>query len=338
VSVSDHRGRPFASGCRIRCRNLATSAVLVMCIGFPAGIANAEMKGMTIGSGSIGADYFSFGSALQQILAKAHPKQTFENTSTTGSVENIRLLNRGEVDLGLFQISEATKGAWDATGRFSNEKPYKSIRVIGTLFNFNYTVIVRRSSTIKSIEQLQGKSIVVGPDPATQDAHARPIFEAFGIDYNRMKRAYGSYSDLYRQFDEGRADAGMGYMAGFIPIAAILELAASTELRWLDLDAAKLKAKGIEPVTVPPGKLPYQDGPLVVAQRGLNVLAGTTSLTDDQAYEVARVLHKELGTIAELVPVLRTSLTDPAALAAPSDPFPYHPGAEKYWRGAGLLK
>ena len=205
-------------------------AALAAGIAFAAVPACAEMKGMTIGSGSIGADYFSFGSALQQVLAKTHPKLTFENTSTSGSVENIRLLNRGEIDLGLFQVSEATKGAWDGTGRFSSEKPYKAIRVIGALFNFNYTVIVRKSSAIKSIEELQGKSIVIGPDPATQDVHAGPIFEAFGVDYKKMRRVYGSYSDIYRQFNEGRAEAGMGYMASHIPIAAILELAASSEV------------------------------------------------------------------------------------------------------------
>jgi uncharacterized protein len=321
-------------------RRRATLAVATVAAGLAlaAAPARAEMKGMTIGSGSIGADYFSFGSALQQVLAKAHPKLTFENTSTSGSVENIRLLNRGEIDLGLFQVSEATKGAWDGTGRFSSEKPYKSIRIVGALFNFNYTVIVRKSSPIKSIEDLQGKSIVIGPDPATQDAHAGPIFEAFGVDYKKMKRIYGSYSDIYRQFDEGRADAGMGYMASYIPIAAILELAAGTELRWLNLDGDKLKAKGIVPVTVPAGKLPYQGGSLVVAQRGLNVLATTTALTDDQAYEVARLLHKQLATIAELVPVLRSTVADPAPLAAPGDPFPYHAGAAKYWREVGFLK
>jgi TRAP transporter TAXI family solute receptor len=168
--------------------------------------------------------------------------------------------------------------------------------------------------------------------------HASPIFEAFGVDYKKLKRVYGSYSDIYRQFSEGRADAGMGYMAGYIPIAAILELAASTDLRWLNLEGEKLKAKGIVPVTVPAGRLPHQEGPLVVAQRGLNVLATTTSLTDEQAYEVAKLLHKELATIAELVPVLRSTISEPASLAAASDPFPYHPGALKYWREAGFIK
>src|SRR5262245_20268793 len=132
-----------------RCVARIATAAVAAAIALAAAPACAEMKGMTIGSGSIGADYFSFGSALQQVLAKAYPKLTFENTSTSGSVENIRLLNRGEIDLGLFQVSEATKGAWDATGRFSNEKHYKSIRIVGALIKFNYTGIVRKSSPIE---------------------------------------------------------------------------------------------------------------------------------------------------------------------------------------------
>jgi TRAP-type uncharacterized transport system substrate-binding protein len=153
-----------------------------------------------------------------------------------------------------------------------------------------------------------------------------------------MRRIYGSYSDIYRQFAEGRADAGMGYMSGVIPIAAVLELAAGTELRWLTMDPEKLKAAGIVPMTIPPGTLPHQDGPLVVAQRGLNVLAGSVELSDEQAYEVARLLHRELAFVADLVPVMRRNLAEPASLAVSSDPFPYHPGAARYWREAGFLK
>jgi TRAP transporter TAXI family solute receptor len=300
--------------------------------------AHAEMKGMTIGSGSVGADYFSFGSAMQQVLAKAYPKYSFENTSTSGSVENLRLLNRGEIDLGLFQVSEATRGAWDATDRFKNEKPYKNIRVIGALFNFNYALIVPKGSSIRSIEDMAGKRVAIGPDPATQDAHNGPIFAASGVDYMKLRRVYGSYSDIYRQFEEGRVDAGIGYMAGYIPIAAILELASSTELTWLSLDADKLMKAGIVPITVPPGKLPYQTGPVVAAQRGINVLAGSSELTDDQAYKVAEQLHKQLPAIAELVPVLQSVMPSPSSLAGPTDPFPYHPGALKYWKDVGFIK
>jgi TRAP transporter TAXI family solute receptor len=314
------------------------SAATAAAIAGGAGPARAQMKGLTIGSGSVGADFFAFGSAMQRALARNHPRLTFENTATSGSIENVRLLNRKEVDIAIFQISESTIGAWDGTGRFKGEQPYRQLRSLGTLFTFNYSLIVPRNSSIRTIEDFKGKRIAIGPDPATQDTHARPIFQAFGVDYDGMRRAYGSYADIFRMFAEGRVDAGMGYMSGFIPLTSMQELFASTPVRWIDLDAGKLKAGGINPLTVPAGTLPFQDGPLTVAQRGLNLLAGTTALGDEQAYEIARVLHKELTAIAELVPVMRSNLADPTTLALGTEPFPYHPGAAKYWRDAGLMK
>jgi hypothetical protein len=312
----------------------ATAAVMAL-TGVPA---RAEMKGMTIGSGSVGADFFAFGSAMQRALARTFPRLTFENTATSGSIENVRLLHRKEVDLSIFQVSESTIGAWEGTGRFKGEQPYRELRTIGTLFTFNYSLIVPKNSPIRTIEDFKGKRIAIGPDPATQDTHSKPIFQAFGVDYEGMKRTYGSYSDIYRMFSEGRVDAGLGYMSGFIPLPSILELFSSTEVRWINLDADKLKAAGIVPITVPAGTLRYQEGPLVVAQRGLNLLGTTAALADDQAYEVARVMHKELANIAELVPVLKSNLANPASLAQDTEPFPYHPGAAKYWREAGFMK
>jgi TRAP transporter TAXI family solute receptor len=322
----NHRRKP-----QVR-RVVAAAAVL------GAGPAHAEMKGMTIGSGSVGADFFAFGSALQRALAKAYPKLTFENTSTSGSVENVRLLHRKEVDVAIYQVSDATIGAWDGTGRFKGEAPYKELRTIGTLFTFNYSLMVPKNSAMRTIEDFKGKRVAIGPDPATQDSHCKPIFQAFGVDYEGMRRVYGSYSDIFRQFAEGRVDAGIGYMSGFIPLPSILELFASTEVRWINMDPAKLRAGGINPITVPAGTLPFQDGPLVVAQRGLNLLGGTSAMSDEQAYEVARTMHKDLAVMAELVPVLKSNVANPASLAQATEPFPYHPGAAKYWREQGFMK
>lgn len=301
--------------------------------------ARAEMTSLTIGSGSVGADFFSFGSAMQQALSKDYPNLTFENTATSGSVENVRLLHRGEVDTAIFQLSEATKGAWDATGRFAGEEPYKDLRTIGTLFDFKYAIIVPANSNIRSIEDLKGKNIAIGPDPASQDVHAAPLFAAHGVNYESdIKRFYGSYSDIYRQLGEGRYDAGMGFMSGFIPIAAIQEMASGTDIRWLGWDAEKLKADGIVPVTVPADTVVGQAEPFVAAQRGLNLMAATDRLSDDAAYALAKSLHEHLKEVADLVPALKANLADPSTLVQPTEPFPYHPGAERYWREVGLIK
>ena len=75
-------------------------AIAVVAAASPFGAERAsaqELKGLTIGSGSVGADFFVLGTTLQQVLSKAHPNAKIENTATTGSVENARLLRKKEI-------------------------------------------------------------------------------------------------------------------------------------------------------------------------------------------------------------------------------------------------
>jgi TRAP transporter TAXI family solute receptor len=59
-------------------------------------------------------------------------------------------------------------------------------------------------------------------------------------------------------------------------------------------------------------------------------------VSDDVAYTVTKTLH---GNKAALVAAFRPmALFDPAKMAKPLKAVPFHPGAEKYYREAGLLK
>ena len=66
----------------------------VLAMGFAGALAVAappaasqDIDGLTIGSASVGGDFFVLGTAMQQILAETWPDGKFENSVTAGSVE-----------------------------------------------------------------------------------------------------------------------------------------------------------------------------------------------------------------------------------------------------------
>jgi hypothetical protein len=317
-------------------RNASTAvAMLAM-----AGAASAQdIKGLTIGGGSVGADFFVLGTALQNVLSEVYPKARIENTSTTGSLENLRLLRRKDVDLGIF-TNTAVADAWHGRGAFANEAPYQEIRSIAGVFHFTYSIITLASSSLKTPADIKGKRIGIGPDAKTLKPLYAPWIEASsGLNYDTdIQHVYASYADIFRMLGEGRVDGVVGFTSGFKVPASIQELSSSKRLRWISMDAGKLAAVKIEPITFPPGSLPGQTEPVVAAKFGLVALAATKDMSDAVAYSVAKAIHQNLKKLTELQPALGQAVSEPATLAADTDPFPYHPGAQKYWTEAGLWK
>jgi TRAP transporter TAXI family solute receptor len=302
--------------------------------------AAQELEGLTIGSASVGGDFFVLGTAMQQILAETYPNGKFENSVTAGSVENARLLRRKEIDVGVFTItSVALKDAWNGTGGFSKEEPYTELRNLAGFFHFIYHVITRKDSGIETFEDLKGKRVGIGPDPNINDPTYRIFVDAHGIDYMAdLDRVYASYADIFRLTGEGRIDAAITWTSGFKPPASVQEIASAKELRWLPMSREALEGAGLPVVDFPAGSLPHLDEANVAPKYGLVSIAATTDMSDDTAYALVKILHEKFEQFSELQPAIREAAANPHTLSASSDPIPYHPGAIRYWKEVGLWK
>ncbi|MBL8701250.1 MAG: TAXI family TRAP transporter solute-binding subunit [Alphaproteobacteria bacterium] len=298
-----------------------------------------EIKGLTIGGGSVGADFFILGAALQKVLSEAFPSARIENTSTSGSVENFRLLRRKEIDVGIF-TNTAVVDAWDGRNAFANEPPFQEIRSIAGTFHFTYSIITLASTNLKATADFKGKRVGIGPDGRTLKPLYQPWFEASsGLSYDTdIQHVFASYADIYRMLGEGRVDGAVGFTSGFKIPASIQELASGKPLRWVSMDPAKLTAAKVEHITFPVGSLPGQTEPVTAARYGLVAIGATKDMSDGTAYAIAKAVHQNLKKLTDLQPALAQALADPTTLAGDTAPFPFHPGAQRYWTEAGLWK
>lgn len=298
--------------------------------------AAQKIKGITIGSGSVGADFFVLGTSLQQVLSKKFPDARIENSATSGSVENFRLLRRGDVDVGIYTTTAVTT-AWDAKGAFANEKPYKEIRTLAGVFPFTYHLISLADSRIVGMADLKSKRVGIGPDPATLIPLYSPFFEASGINMQKdIVPIYASYADIYRMLGEGQIDAVVGFTSGSKVPASIQELASAKDIRWISFEAGALEKAGLKPIMFQAGTLPDQPEKVIGVATGFVALGATEQLPDDVAYAFVKSLHENLKEISTLQPALGQAVRDPSTLTSNTDPFPYHPGAIRYWKEVGL--
>ena len=78
-----------------------------------AGVAQAQMKTIAIGTGGTGGVYYPIGGALANLLSKNMPNMQATAQVTGGSVDNLKLIGSGQSEIG-FSMADA---AVDALGQ-----------------------------------------------------------------------------------------------------------------------------------------------------------------------------------------------------------------------------
>ena len=145
---------------------------------------------LKIASGSVGGDFYAYAEALAKVL-NSELGINAEAQPTAGSVENVRLLRDGLVDIA--PVS-AHFGGYLRRGidLFSDDEPYPGFRALTGIFTFTGTAIVLKDSGITNILDLKGKDFVFGPgpSPAASDSENRPVWEAHGFDYDALNKVY----------------------------------------------------------------------------------------------------------------------------------------------------
>ncbi len=152
--------------------------------------------------------------------------------STSGSVQNIELIARGEADAGLVEADVAYE-AFYGEGRFERTGAVDNLRALANLFPAAAHLVVRQDSGVATVADLRGRRISLGPADSSNRAHGMRVLAAFGLgngDYFAEPDDLGSAADRLR---DGKIDA-MFVLAGY-PVPAIQDLARSLPVDLLPL-------------------------------------------------------------------------------------------------------
>jgi len=305
-------------------------AVFVVALGGSIGAADRTV--VTLGTATPGGGFPVYGEALAAVVSAQEPTLDVQPRTTRGSMENVPLLEKGELDLALVQ-GEVVHEALTGVGR-----PRANLMIVTAMYSTPGMFAVRGDSPARTIADLRGRPVAFGARGSGLVVLARYVLDGIGLDQERdfqavyLERA----GDGPAMVQDGRVAALWGGGIGWPGFTAV----ATSGGRFIapsadEIHRIQAKHGFLKALTIPAGAYPGQDAAITSVGSWSFVLARPT-LPDDVAYRLARALHRGEAALAQRLEQARET-TAANTIAATPRPELLHPGVARYFREAGLL-
>jgi TRAP transporter TAXI family solute receptor len=289
---------------------------------------------LVLATGGTAGTYYPFGGAMAKIWNSKIKDMNVTAQTSGASAENVRLVNKKEVELALVQ-SDTLDFAFNATEAF--KEPLKAMNAIAVLYPEVIQVVVGAASPIKSIADLKGKKVGVGAPGSGTEANFRQLLDAYGMKKEDVNAQFLSFSESAEAYKDKHIDAFI--VTAGIPNAGIMDVATQNEIRILDVPAdiiAKLTQKYpfLAGAKVPANTYKGQTAEVSTVAVTAVLIAGS-QLKEDMVYNLTKALFENQAELAA-AHAKGKDLNPQYAVKGVSIPF--HPGAVKYYKEKGLMK
>jgi len=294
----------------------------------PAEFTGEELKFTTGGSQGT---YYGFGSVLAGQITSS-TDSTITAVEGAGSQANIELLDSGDMDVAFVQ-SDVMAYAYEGTNLFADFGKIDCFSTIASLY-MEQVQIVTCDPAIKTVADLEGKSVSIGAAGSGVYYNAIDVLGAYGLTEEDINPTYQSFGDSAEALQDGKIDAA--FVVAGAPTTAITSLAASKPVYLVSLDDehidALLAASPYYSKNVIPADVYGLEEDCTTVAVGAVVIANDT-ISEEDAYNIVSGIFENVDTItnshakgAELDMEFAASVTS----------VPYHPGAAKYFAEKGI--
>lgn len=307
-------------------------------LGFVAALALAPLAAkadefINILTGGTSGVYYPVGVALSQLYADNIEGARVQVQSTKASVENLNLLQQGKGELGL-ALGDSVKLAAEGNADAGFKAPLDKLRGIAAVYPNYIQIVASADSGIKTLEDLKGKAISVGAPKSGTELNARAILDAAGMSYDDLGKVeflpFAESVELMknRQLDATLQSAGLG-------VASLKDLSTSIPVTIVEVPQAIAESLGAPYVSqaIPAGTYQGQDAD-VTTVAVINFLVSHEGVSDDTAYQMTKLMFDNK---ADLVAAHKAAEGINLETAAQGMPIPLHPGAERFYKEAGVL-
>jgi hypothetical protein len=289
---------------------------------------------LVLATGGTAGTYYPFGGAMAKIWNSKIKDMNVTAQTSGASAENVRLINKKEVELALVQ-SDTLDFAFNAKEAF--KEPLKAMNAIAVLYPEIIQVVVGAASPIKSITDLKGKKVGVGAPGSGTEANFRQLLDAYGMKKEDVNAQFLSFSESAEAYKDKHIDAFI--VTAGIPNAGIMDVATQSEIRILDIPAditAKLTQKYpfLAAAKVPANTYKGQTTEVSTVAVTAVLICGS-SLSEAMVYNLTKALFENQAELAA-AHAKGKELNPQYAVKGVSIPF--HPGAVKYYKEKGLMK
>ncbi|MET4000556.1 TAXI family TRAP transporter solute-binding subunit [Marinobacterium sp. MBR-109] len=317
----------------------AAMAAGVMAAGLTAPATASAESFITIGTGGVTGVYYPTGGAICRLVNKDRSDHGIRCSveSTGGSIYNLNTIRAGELDMGVAQ-SDWQFHAYNGTDAFAEQGANKDLRSVFSLHPEPFTVVARASAGIKNFNDLKGKRVNIGNPGSGQRGTIEVIMKAKGWTNSDFALASElKASEQASALCDNKIDA-MVYVVGH-PSGAIKEATTSCDSNLVEVNDSTIDMLVNEnsyyrKATIPGGM--YQGNPDDVVTFGVGAtIVSSASVPDDVVYHVVKAVFENFDTFRKLHPAFENLSKEEMVRDALTAPL--HPGAEKYYKEAGLL-
>ncbi len=312
-------------------------------------IAN-ELTFFTIGTGGTAYTYYPVGGMIANAISKPPGSRECGKgwscgvdgliasaVASRGSVDNVNAILSGLRNSGFAQ-SDVAYWAYTGTGTMEGKEPAKDLRTIAALFEEHIHLVALKNSNINSVKDLKGKRVSLDEPGSGTYVDALLILEANGLSEKDIKSEALKGNAATDALRNGKVDA-IFVVAGY-PTGAIVELASSVDIKLVPIDGAGAKKLTDKYGFFSQSSIP--SGTYENVKETSTVAVGAqwfTSAKEDAEliYKITKALwNKESRILMDVGHAKGKTITPDTALSGVG--VPLHPGAERFYREAGLLK
>jgi uncharacterized protein len=295
---------------------------------------------LSIATAGTGGVYYVRGGGIAKVVSAHVPHAEATAELTAGAIDNLKPLARGAVDLAITSadtLADAYAGreAFGAMGRVP-------VAALATLFPGYTHAVTLADRGIRALPDLRGRLVSTNAPGNAAEPLALRLLVAAGLDPARdVRRARLSAAESAEALKDGKIDAFFG-LSG-VPNPAVRGLASSVApgaLRLLPSGGAlpelrrRYRTSVYRGAVIPKGAYAglSDDVPVVGVD---NLLVADPAMSEALAYEIVRVLLARRAELVAVHPEARHIRLDSAAAGSP---VPFHPGAVRYYREAGVWR
>jgi TRAP transporter TAXI family solute receptor len=307
----------------VRCFLLSSLIALGHTPAFSQTIAQVTL--MTAGDGSA---FLPYGQGVAAYLASKGI--AIDVKKSAGSNENLSAVDASPTTIGTaFMVSayDAIHGAGWAAGR-----KHENLRALFPMYETSFQIAALRKSTIRSLADLEGRKVGVGPAKgpaemffraAAEIAHVKPII------------VNGDPAALTRLVTTGEIDAL--WQGAVVPIPSLSDVANQADAVVFGLSDAEVAAMlekfpQLSATIIPAGTYRGQTAE-IRSVAAWNFVVANKDLPIEVAYAITKAILSATDPKSEIYPTAAGTL---ARNATKNRVLPFHPGAMRFYAEAGI--
>jgi TRAP transporter TAXI family solute receptor len=256
---------------------------------------------------------------------------------SNGSVANVKAVAAGSIEAGLAQ-ADVVYWAFNGSGRFAGDAPLTDLRAVANLFPGSLHIVASVDSGIDQVDDLKGHRVALDEQGSGTLATAEAIIASVGISKSDLQPFYIKHHHAGPMLADGKLDAFF-FVAGY-PTRSVLEVSKTAKIRLVPLSERTIQSlvsarPYFAPGVIPAGAYPGHEMDTATLDIGTQLIVNTT-LDEELVYDVTAALWSErTRALLDAGHPKGKQVRLDSALRGTA--IPLHPGAERFYREAGVL-